>query len=535
MTRAPRFVFPLPRLLSALAVAGAILLAGCQSARPLEQAPAALDDAAPARPGKLPAGSAPVEATDECCDVADLWDRVRAGFAMDLAQDNDRISAQRNWYIRNQDYLDRVVARSSRYLRFVVDECEARGIPMEMALLPIVESAWDPLAYSHAHAAGPWQFIPSTGRIYGLRQDWWYDGRRDIEYSTRAALDYLSRLAERFDGDWEKALASYNAGAGTVSRAVNRNLRASKKTDFWSLKLPRETSAYVPKLIAISQIVADPERYGVRLNPVPDRARFEFVEIGRPVDLARAAEMADMPLAELYLYNPAYNRWTTGPQGPHRLLVPVENAQQLRNALSAAGDEPLEWFSNHEVAAGETVESIARAYSVSPEAVQAYNGLKDDALRAGQQLRIPEPRRVLALNETSYDPRVSLLNDPAKRAAGQRIAYTVKPGDTLYKIAGRHRVAMRDLARWNNISPSAPLRIGQRLTIVGGKGSAPVAAPGGSAAKDGKRVAYQVNRGDTLSGIARRFKVSVSDIARWNDFSPQRMLRAGERLTLFVD
>lgn len=465
-----------------------------------------------------------------------LWDRVRAGFRFDLSQDNDRIAAQRNWYLRNPQYLDRVIARGARYLPYIVDEAEARDLPLELALLPVVESAFDPYAYSHADAAGPWQFIPSTGRIYGLKQDWWYDGRRDIEQSTRAALDYLERLSARFDGDYYKGLASYNAGAGTVSRAIKRNQRAGKKTDYWSLKVPQETSAYVPKLIALAQIVADPAKYGVRLNPIPDAPRFAQVDVGRQIDMARAAELADMPLTELYLYNPGHNRWATDPQGKHTLLIPEELADNFRGVLAGTPEAEFTLSREYDVLAGDTLASIAAANQVSTDMLRMVNNLSGDEIGPGETLRIPQPRRALANNESSYEPRILALNSGATRASVRKTTYVVRSGDTLSGIARKQGVSTRDLARWNKLSVNKPLRIGQRLAVQR-SGAAPMATTiaASTSGSDGKRVAHKVKSGETLTGLARKFKVSVHDIARWNDFSAKRQLRAGETVKLYID
>lgn len=520
-----------------------LVLAGCQSnpattaGQPVAEATAAetmivaTDDVT--TPPPVVAGAA-----DELPLPAqkNLWDRIRAGFRFDLAQDNPRIAAQRNWYLRNPQYLDRVIARGSRYLHYIVEEAEARDMPLELALLPVVESAFDPYAYSHADAAGPWQFIPSTGRIYGLKQDWWYDGRRDIEQSTRAALDYLERLASRFDGDYYKALASYNAGAGTVSRAIKRNQRAGKKTDYWSLKVPQETSAYVPKLVALAQIVQDPAKYGVRLNPVPDEPRFAQVSVGRQIDLARAAELADMPLTELYLYNPGHNRWATDPQGRHTLLVPIELADGFRSVLAGTPEGQFTPAQEYDVIAGDTLASIAAAHGVSPDMLRVVNNLPGDEVGPGETLRIPQPHRALAVNESSYEPRILALNSGATRAAVRKTSYVVRSGDTLSGIARKQGVGLRDLARWNSIPISKPLRVGQKL-VVQRKGAAPVAAVASNKRSDGdgKRVTHKVKPGETLSGLARKFKVSVHDIARWNDFSAKRQLRIGEVVKLYTD
>lgn len=233
------------------------------------------------------------------------------------------------WYARHQAYLDRVAERATPYLFHIVEEIERRGMPMELALLPIVESAFHPFAYSRSHASGIWQFIPGTGRNYGLKQNWWYDGRRDIVAATDAALRYLDKLNKEFHGNWLHALAAYNTGERNVGRAIKRNRKAGKQTDFWSLRLPRETRGYVPSLLAVAELLAEPEKYGITWQTIENKPYFTQVDIGGQLDLATAAGLADLSMDDLYTLNPAFNRWATAPDGPHHLLVPVGKKNAL--------------------------------------------------------------------------------------------------------------------------------------------------------------------------------------------------------------
>jgi membrane-bound lytic murein transglycosylase D len=223
--------------------------------------------------------------------------------------------------------------RASRYLWYIEEELEKRNMPTEIALLPIIESAYDPFAYSHARASGVWQFMAPTGKLMGLRLDWWYDGRRDILAATLASLDLLQLLHDDLNDDWLLALAAYNSGEGNVLRAIEKNRRRHKPVDFWHLDLPRETKAYVPKLMAVARLYKDPKQYNVYIMPIPNEPYFDVVPTGSQIDLAQAAKLANTPLDELYLLNPAFNRWATSPAGPHYLLVPKENAEPFRMAL----------------------------------------------------------------------------------------------------------------------------------------------------------------------------------------------------------
>lgn len=545
-TNAPRC----RRLTFVLVTLLALMAAGCRSttlpqATPVEAGTSFRTPAAKTIPAPRP-GIAKRNDTAEAGLKDNLWDRIRAGFRLDLT-DNDRIAAQRNWYTRNQAYLDRVTARASRYLYHIVEEAEARDMPLELALLPIVESAFDPYAYSVAHAAGPWQFIPSTGQVFGLRQDWWWDGRRDILLSTNAALSYLSQLASRFDGDYLKALASYNAGGGTVSRAVKRNLQSGKDTNYWALKLPQETLAYVPKLIALAQIVQDPGKYGVRLNPIPDEPVFSAIAIDRQIDLGLVAELAGMPVAELYLYNPGHNRWATDPAGPHRLVMPVDNAARFREALARVPADQYLRTITHTLAESDSLESLASANGISVDVIRMSNPGTSAAASPGTVIRIPLAHLPHRIQGDTYEPRMVAASGRSATAVATTKKYTVRKGDSLGAVARKHRVNVRDLAKWNGLKSSAGLRTGQVLKIrtvetarqpagASPARKATASASGnsrGTASRDNQR--HTVRKGETLHGLARKFSVSVHDIARWNDFGIKRQLRAGEVLKIFID
>jgi soluble lytic murein transglycosylase-like protein len=285
-------------------------------------------------------------------DYDDLFDRMRAGFALDEVQEPS-IDQQLAWFEHNPDYLERVFQRGQRYLYHVVTEVEARGMPLEFALLPVVESAYEPFAYSSGRAAGMWQFIPGTGVRFGLKQNWWYDGRRDVIESTRASLDYLQALHDQFDGDWLLAIAAYNVGENYVQRELDYNRSHGKPTDFWHLKLPAETRAYVPKLLALKRLMAEPERYGLEFAVIPNEPYFAVIDTGSQIDLKIAAQLAGTAYDELVALNPGYNRWATDPDGPHRMLVPIDNADGFETALRTLTTEDRVRYAIHEVTQGQ--------------------------------------------------------------------------------------------------------------------------------------------------------------------------------------
>ena len=277
----------------------------------------------------------------------DLWQRLRNGFQLEHQTHRNRVQREIDWFRKHPDYMQRVVARAEKYLYHIVNQLELNNLPLEFALLPVVESAYDPFAYSHGRASGLWQFIPATARLQGLKIDWWYDGRRDVVDSTEAAMRYLDHLHQRMGEDWLLALAAYNWGEGNVRASIRKNKRRQRQTDFWSLDLPKETTSYVPRLLALCAIVANPKAFEMNLEEIDDKPYWEVIDIGSQLDLGKAAELAEITNQELYQLNPGYNQWSTHPDGPHRLLIPVKNANRFSRALvKLSQNERLTWKRN---------------------------------------------------------------------------------------------------------------------------------------------------------------------------------------------
>jgi len=458
----------------------------------------------------------------------DFWQRLRLDFALP-EYDNKRVRTHRDWYARHPHYLQRVSERARRYAWYIHAQIRQRNMPAEIALLPIVESAYDPFAYSHGRAAGLWQIIPATGRRFGVQQNWWYDGRRDLVDSTAAALDYLEHLQRRFDGDWLLALAAYNSGEGTVLRAQRHNRKKGKPTGFWDLALPRETREYVPKLIALKQLVADPRKYNIRLEPIPARPRFEIIDTEAQIDLAIAAELAGMPLELLYRFNPGFNQWATAPEGPHRLLIPTEHAQTFRKAIADLPPEARIRWIRHKVANGETLSHIAKRYQTTVTALKQANDLTGNAIRSGHHLLVPLASK--AKDSYTLSAQQRLHRKKSADRAGQRTEHVVGNGDTLWELSKSYRVSVRKLASWNGMAPGDTLRVGQKLVIWTD------APPSGSAHPGAKvrPVHYTVRRGDSLSRIASRFSVTVPQLRKWNGLAAGNYLKPGQRLKLYVD
>ncbi len=452
----------------------------------------------------------------------DLWVRLRDGFALPHTQ-NARIEPQLNWYRNNPRYLDRVFDRADPYLYYILEQLEERDMPSEIALLPVVESAFDPFAYSHGRAAGLWQFIPGTGKRFGLKQDWWYDGRRDVLASTDAALDYLEYLHKTFDGDWMLALAAYNSGEGTVLRALRRNRKAGKPTDFWALDLPNETRVYVPKLLALSILVNDPDAHGLVLQEIPNEARIAQVETGGQLDLAVAAQLAEIPLEDLYKLNPGFNRWATDPQGPHRLVLPTDKAERFAEALAELPPEQrLRWV-RHEIQSGETLSEVARQYHTTVAVLQETNQLNGNRIRAGKHLLVPIATTDLADYSLSAGQR--LARTQSRNRGGVKMSHVVQKGDTFWELARHYKVPLRSLAKWNNMAPGDPLRLGQKLVIWNRDANQQTV----------RSIHYKVRNGDSLARISSRFNVSVNDLCNWNGITRKKYLQPGQTLKLYVD
>lgn len=469
---------------------------------------------------------------------ADLWARLRSGYALP-EQSHKRIDQETDWYARHPNYLDRVAERATPYLYYIVEEAERRGIPAEIALLPVVESAFKPFAYSHGRAAGIWQFIPGTGRMYGLKQNWWYDGRRDIYASTDAALRYLQQLHKNLGGDWLLALAAYNSGEGTVRKAIRRNQKKGKPTDFFSLRLPPETRGYVPRLLAIARIIKDPAAYNLTLQSIPDVPYFSKVDIDGQVDLALVAEMADMELDELYVLNPGYNRWATAPKGPHYLLLPVDKVEGFAQKLAELPEDQRMRWAHHKVKRGETLSHIADKYRISVALLKSSNKLRKNFLSIGQNLVIPvasRSPRTYSLSETQRKQRT--LNAP--KSGRHKVTHIVVAGDTFWDIAQKYNVGVRELAKWNAMAPRDTLHRGQKLVVWTRTAQVanrhiPHATPPSSKPVM-QHVNYTVRSGDSLARIASRFRVRIADLMRWNTrLSKGSYLQPGQRLKLIVD
>jgi membrane-bound lytic murein transglycosylase D len=417
-----------------------------------------------------------------------MWDRIADEMQLTIPNDPDVI-AYRDWYIKHPKYLRTVTERAAPFLHLITEEIDKRQMPMELVLLPIVESAYNPNARSHGNAVGLWQFLSASGRRYGLKQDYWYDGRRDVVASTQAALDYLAQLNAYFDGDWMNAVAAYNAGEGRIQDAIDANRSRGKATDFFSLQLPRQTMEYVPRMLALADVIKNAKKYGIDLPKIPNRASVRLIDTHGQVDLRTAAEQANMSLPALKRLNPGLSRNTTSPKGPDHLLVPISVADELELALADMAPQK-------------------RLRNDSEKVAVASNDVTD-----------------------SGDDADNSVSKPSVAAIG--VHHTVKRGDTLKTVARSYGVSEKQLMQWNRLTKNK-VKAGQVLLVNAPVSKATSKATKLAAAKAAKLRRYEVRRGDSLSSIAEKFQITVNDLMRWNSLGHNR-LKPGQTLTVKLD
>jgi membrane-bound lytic murein transglycosylase D len=443
-----------------------VLLAGCQSGlqfKPLSQQHA---QKMSSTNQKADGNAEPEDAANRKVSPTaqqDLWGHIRDELKMEIP-DNNRVREQQNYYLKHKSHLQNVLLRAEPYMYWVVDQIDQRHMPMELVLLPIVESAFNPHATSYANAAGLWQIIPSTGRLHGLKQDKWYDARRDVAASTTVALDILSRLNTRFNGDWLLTIAAYNSGEGRITRAIKENQSQGKPTDFWSLSLPRETQNYVPKILALGHVFRHNEKFGFKFPKLDNQQALAKVEIGQQITLSQAAELSGLSLTSIKAYNPGYKQNVTSPHGPHYIMLPKENVSQLKYSLAdksvlknislavaqnidqqsqrrQQSQQQQNYYtqSRYTVRSGDTLSAIAKRFKTSPRQLQKLNGLKTaHRLSIGQVLKV---------------------------STREAVTYQVRKGDSFASIAKRHGVALNDLISWNRNITRKDMKPGIALTL----------------------------------------------------------------------
>lgn len=460
---------------------------------------------------KLPEKTVPI--MPEPRVYKNLWRELGDGFK--LVDKYDGIyDGYTKYYLKNKKHITRVSKRAEPYLHFIVSEVKKRNMPYEIALLPFVESAFYPFAKSYISAIGLWQFMPSTGHMFGLNRDWWYEGRQDIHKSTNAALNYLQKLYKQNGNDWLLALASYNGGYGNVLKAKRKYRRKNPKgnADYWAIRkyLPEETSNYVPLLLAISNIVKNQYLYDLDLYPIKNEPFFTTIPLSQQIDLQKIAYSTPASHKTIKILNPGFLRSATPPKGKYKLLLPVKSAIVFKEKIKINPKHFQVNWAKHTISEGESLSVIAEKYNTSTREIRKLNRLKNNRIRAGKKLIIPVTAKVAK----------RLLKQPRKKYNGKKHYHRVKHGESLWKIARYYNVSSRALCEWNRISIRKALRKGQRLEI--------------RSSKYGKKISYTLLEGDSLWKVANKYSVSMVDLSNWNGIKKSAILQPGTKINIWI-
>lgn len=463
----------------------------------------------------------------------DLW-QVIANRQGIKSVSNSRVQSRIDWISNHPEYLSLISKRAEPFLYLVVSELEKQNVPIEIALLPIVESDYYPFSYSHGTAAGLWQFIPSTGRMYGLEEDWWHADRRDVLASTKAAANYLNDLNKMFKGDWLLSIAAYNAGPGRIQRAIDTNIKLGKKTDFWSLDLPQETEKYVPKLLALSQVIKNPSRYNQKLLEIDNKPFLNEVELDSQFDLALISQWTGLSIDQIYNYNPGLKRWATPESLPYIMLLPEEVIYSFNDNLSKQGQRPKISWTRYKIKQGDSLSLIAQNYNTTIGQIMSVNELDNDAIRADKYLIVPLAQKSEGYYSLSDNQREKSRLNIQKNS--EKIIYTVVAGDSLWKISIKFDTTINNLVKWNQISPSDSLSIGKELVILrDNKNKTELAKITNTGIDINRDIFYTVKEGDNLSRIAQKYNVKIAEIRSWNDLNEEYILQPGDKLTITIN
>ena len=463
----------------------------------------------------------------------DLW-QVIANRQGIKSVSNSRVQSRIDWISNHPEYLSLISKRAEPFLYLVVSELEKQNVPIEIALLPIVESDYYPFSYSHGTAAGLWQFIPSTGRMYGLEEDWWHADRRDVLASTKAAANYLNDLNKMFKGDWLLSIAAYNAGPGRIQRAIDTNIKLGKKTDFWSLDLPQETEKYVPKLLALSQVIKNPSRYNQKLLEIDNKPFLNEVELDSQFDLALISQWTGLSIDQIYNYNPGLKRWATPESLPYIMLLPEEVIYSFNDNLSKQDQRPKISWTRYKIKQGDSLSVIAQNYNTTIGQIMSVNELDNDAIRADKYLIVPLAQKSENYYSLSDNQREKSRLNIQKNS--EKIIYTVVAGDSLWKISIKFGTTINNLVRWNQISPSDSLSIGKELVILrDNKNKTELAKITNTGIDINRDIFYTVKEGDNLSRIAQKYNVKIAEIRSWNDLNEEYILQPGDKLTITIN
>ena len=443
----------------------------------------------------------------------DIWERIRRELTIKIPDDQiAATSIYRERLYKNQSAVNRISKSGQRYLFHTLSRAQELDLPVELALLPFVESEFDPYAKSVDGATGIWQFMPATGKEWGLKSNWWYDGKKDVLASTEAALKFLSYLHQKFDEDWLLAMAAYNTGPTRVNRAIRKNKMQDKGIRFWDLDLPKETTAYVPKLLVLCELINNPKSFEVNLPSIANRPYFQRVKIPGQLDLMQAADLAGLKPETIYELNPGFNQWATDPSGPHYLLLPIGVSDRFITQLESLDENDLVRWDRYKIRRGDSLSRIASRYKIEVAVLKEINGMNDDLIIAGKEIMVP---------------RGSAWAD--KQSPREQL-YIVLKGDTLWNISRKFKVSIEDLVLWNELNLEKPLQINQEIKIFSRYERIRQDLP----SRELRTMLYPVKSGDTISRIASKFEISPQKIQEWNEIEDVSKIFPGQVLKLFL-
>jgi membrane-bound lytic murein transglycosylase D len=443
------------------------------------------------------------------------WYYLRNNFELSSSDDKKEVIEHTEWITKNPTYIKQLVERASPYIHYILNQIKNKEFPAEIALLPMIESDFDPFAHSYAGAAGLWQMMPGTATGFGVEQNWWYDGRRDLIDSTKAAIEYLSYLYKFFKGDWLLAIAAYNSGEGTIKKAIRENTAKGLNVDFWSLKLPQQTRKYVPRLLALVSVIKNPEKYQMKLPEFNNTPYFKVITINSQIDLNVAANLAGVGINEIYRLNPGYNRWLTTPNSKNKILLPIQHAEQFQNNFDKI-DKSKNISTRYKVKSGDSLISLSKKFNTPVKIIKDLNQLPSNLIKINQELIVPTNHHYnikQVKNNGSNFPDRTFKNSPIKK-----IVYRVKPKDSFVKISKKFKVSIAAIEFWNKISHHKPLKPNQKIIIW---------------RKTAKKV-HVIKNGETLSGIAEKYNTSSKHIIKINNLKSAHLIKSGQKLIIQV-
>lgn len=441
-----------------------------------------------------------------------VWDVLRKDFAINHETSRPEVQRQIKWLTNHPEYIQKL-AKSEPYIYYIMSEVKKYNIPGELALIPMIESAFNPFAYSQVGASGLWQIMPRTGRELGLRQTWWYDSRRSINSSTKAALSYLKRLHNMFSGNWILAIAAYDVGEGAIARSIKRAKSNSKNVHFWSLNLPNETKAYIPKILALAEVIENPQKYHIKLPQIPHKPYFKEIDIGSQIDLGNAAKLAGISYQSLIKLNPEYNRSATSPGTVHKLLIPVHKIEYFKkNLANLPQDRRITW-SIYKINPSDDIQKVAKKYNTNAKFIKEINKLKTTSIKNQQFLLVPKKQ-----NETK-DNSFFVQNDSNYNSLQQyKVVHVISNNDTYSSLQTKYNVSNEELIKWNEkLALTGRLLPGQSIVIWKNiQGS----------------YQYIVKSGDNLGKIASNNNLKVSKIIELNPELEKNKIKPGQIIKL---